>query len=78
MAKLKHAATRVWHWLILLAAVIGAGVSLRFAWFAYETAQVEAGSPLVMWGLAGVLVLVALFCCWEVWQRIAALRRPPE
>ncbi len=77
MAKLKHAATKLWHWLILLAAVIGAGVSLRFAWFAYETAQAETGSPLVMWGLAGVLVLVALFCLWETGQRIVALRRPP-
>lgn len=77
MAKLKDAATRLWHWLILLASLAGAALSARFSWLAYETGASEATTPFILWGLAGILAVFALFCGWEVVQRVRALREPP-
>ena len=72
------ALTRLWHWLILLIAVAGAGIAARLAYAAWETAtdEVEMIGTALWWGLVALLVAVVLVCLREIWLRIRALRAP--
>lgn len=77
-AGFKTTMTKAWHILVLLACIVGAAVSARLGFAAWDLAEQSPEDQLLWWVLAAGCVILLLAFAREIVLRLGRLRRPAE